>query len=132
MADRSVKILFDENFSAKHVEFIARESRLAHFQHIKTLGWSGLSDADWIVRAVEADFRIVTGDRNERTRGYTVADLKSLGSCVILLGSFFDHLDRWAKAKWLVNHVEQIVEKCGSLESGTVVLMGRNGHCTLL
>lgn len=78
--------------------------------HIRQRGWSGLPDAQWIQKATLGGFVIITGDRNERTRGYTVADLKERDARVILLGRFWDHLSRWERAKWLVRHIEQIGE----------------------
>ncbi|MEQ1823553.1 MAG: hypothetical protein ABL949_13665 [Fimbriimonadaceae bacterium] len=128
MAVSGLKILFDENFSNGQVGFIATESRLAHFQHIVRMRWSGLADTDWIPRAVRAEFCIVTWDRNERTRGFTVNDLKAMRAKVILVGEFFDHMNRWQKAKWLVNHVEDVVTVCATMTPGSVCLMNRHGR----
>ena len=60
--------------------------------------------------AVQQDFVIVSGDRNDRTRGYKVADLKRMRARVLLVGEFFDHLDRWSKAKWMVARAERLVD----------------------
>src|ERR1044072_4850038 len=127
MAAGRLKLLFDENFSHRQVEFVAKESGLAEFQHIHKLGWSGDEDAVWIPRAVQAGFCIVTWDRNEKTRGYTVVDLKAMNERVVLVGSFFDHLDRWQRAKWLVARMETLVVVARALRSGSVVLMDRYG-----
>lgn len=120
-----LKLLFDENISQRLVEFINRESRLAQMAHIRQRGWSGLPDAQWIQTATQREFVIITGDRNERTRGYTVADLKALGARVILLGRFWDHLSRWERAKWLVRHIEKLVELAESMPAGTVYLVNK-------
>jgi hypothetical protein len=84
MASERVKLLFDENISQRLVEFINRESGLAAMAHINQRGWSGLPDRAWIAKATEGDFVIITGDRNEQTRGYTVEALKAIGARVIL------------------------------------------------
>lgn len=128
MAAGRLKLLFDENVSARQVEFVAKEAKLAECNHVLKLGWSGEEDAVWIPRAVEAGFCIVTGDRNDRTRRYTVADLKSMRARVLLLGAFFDHLDRWQRAKWLVAKHESLVSIANTLTPGSVVLVGRNGR----
>lgn len=132
MADRRLKLLFDENFSHRQVDFVARESRLAEFQHIRGLGWSGQADTVWVPRAVLGDFCIVSGDRNERTRGHTAADLRAMNARVILVGAFFDHLDRWQRAKWLVGRADVLVRVARDLREGTVLLMGRTGQGVLL
>ncbi len=125
MAGRGLKLLFDENFSRPQVDFVAKQSRLAEIQHILTLGWSGQEDSAWIPLAVRAGFCIVTGDRNEATRGYTVADLRALRAKVILVGAFFDHLDRRERAKWLVARMDRLVNLARSLSPGSVVLLDR-------
>ena len=109
MASERVKILFDENISRRLVEFINRESGLAAMAHLSQRGWSGLPDRDWITQATQNGFVIITGDRNEQTRGYTVEALKAIGARVILLGRFWDHLNRWERAKWLIGHIERLV-----------------------
>lgn len=127
MATNGVKLLFDENISHRLTEFIARESRLAEMQHIRKMGWSGKRDIDWIPLAVQKGFVIITGDRNEATRGYTTADLKQMNARVILMGSFWDHLSRWERAKWLVNHIDALVALAGSLQAGTALLLNKRG-----
>lgn len=128
MATGGLKLLFDENFSHKQVEFVARESRLAEMQHMRKIKWSGRPDAEWIPLAVKGQFVIVTADRNERTRGYTVSDLKTMDARVLLLGSFWDHLSGWERAKWLVNRIEAIVEAAGALGRGQVWMIERFGR----
>lgn len=76
--------------------------------HVSERGWSGLPDGDWIPKAVEAGFVLVTGDRNEATRRYTADDLRRMRARVILLGRFFDHLGVWDKAKWWVTRIERV------------------------
>lgn len=130
--DMPPKLLFDENISQRLVEFINREARLAQMAHIRQRGWSGLPDSDWISKATEAGFVIITGDRNERTRGYTVADLKVMAARVILLGQFWDHLNRWERAKWLVKHVERLVALAASMPQGTVYLVNKQAKSRAL
>lgn len=125
-----MKLLFDENLSRRHVQFLASESRLTlavELQHILTLGWSGTPDHECIPRAVNAGFCIVTGDRNATTRGYTVADLKTMRARVLLLGPFFDHLNRWQRAKWLVARFEALIDSARKLEEGSVTMVDRSG-----
>lgn len=122
------KLLFDENISQRLVEFVNRESRLAEMAHIRQRGWSGLPDNQWIPKANEQGFVIVTGDRNETTRGYATADLKAMGARVILLGQFWDHLGRWERAKWLVNHIEALVTLANGMPNGTVYLISKRGR----
>ncbi|GIV10278.1 MAG: hypothetical protein KatS3mg019_2369 [Fimbriimonadales bacterium] len=95
--------------------------------HIRQRGWSGLPDKQWIPKATQQGFVIVTGDRNEATRGYTTADLKQMGARVILLGKFWDHLSRWERAKWLVNNIEAIVNLTNGMPHGTVYLVNKRG-----
>jgi hypothetical protein len=123
MAARSQRILFDENFSHFHVAFIARESRLAVFQHIRKMGWSGGTDEVWIPRAVGGAWTIVTADRNEKARGYTVADLRLMNARVLMCGRFWDNINGWSRAKWLVGNIERIVEIAASLNPGDVMLV---------
>lgn len=68
---------------------------------------------------------IVTGDRNERTRGYTTADLKRLGARVILLGQFWDRLSRWERTKCLVLHIEKLAAAVNGMQSGQVCLINK-------
>ncbi|MCS7191149.1 MAG: DUF5615 family PIN-like protein [Fimbriimonadales bacterium] len=126
------KLLFDENISQRLVEFINGESNLARMAHIRQRGWSGLPDTQWIKTATEGGFVIVTGDRNERTRGYTVADLKAMGARVILLGQFWDHLNRWERAKWLVRHIERIIALAESMPEGAVYLVNKQARARSL
>jgi hypothetical protein len=85
MASGGVGLVFDENFSRRQVGFVDRESRLGTIRHVRDLSWSGKPDRVWIPLAVSAGFVIVTGDRNDKTREYTVEDLKALGARVILV-----------------------------------------------
>lgn len=127
MAASSLKLLFDEMFSHKQVGFVSSESRLCPMQHIRTIGWSGQPDSVWIPLAVKSGFTIVSGDRNDRTRLYTVADLKQMKAKVIILEQFFDHMKGWDKAKWLVNNIEKLVAFSESLMPGSVSALDRNG-----
>ncbi len=123
-----MKLLFDENISRRLVEFVNRESGLTPMAHVSQRGWSGLPDRDWIVQATQNDFVIITGDRNEKTRGYTVNDLKAIQARVILLGRFWDHLNRWQRAKWLVQRIERLVAIAENMPSGSVYLVFRSGR----
>jgi hypothetical protein len=100
--------------------------------HINQRGWSGLPDRDWIAQATQNDFVIITGDRNERTRGYTVEALKAIGARVILLGRFWDHLNRWERAKWLIGHIEQLVALAEGMPKGSVYLVHKSGRHRIL
>jgi hypothetical protein len=132
MAASSLKLLFDENFSHKQVGFVANESRLAPMQHMRKIGWSGRPDPEWIPLAVQQGFVIISGDRNDKTRGYTVADLKAMHARVLLVGEFFDHMSGWDKAKWLVAQVERLVDLAGKLPKGAVTLVSKVGTATPL
>lgn len=127
MADSGLKLLFDENFSHKQVAFVASESRLAEMQHIHKLGWAGQPDVEWIPRAVDRRFVLVTEDRKEKTRGFTARELKAMSARVLLIGDFFDHLNRWDKAKWLVARIEDLVTVGNGLTPGSVTLVKRFG-----
>lgn len=126
MASGSVGLVFDENFSRHQVGFVDREAKLGTIRHVRDLSWSGKPDKVWIPLAVSAGFVIVTGDRNDKTREYTVEDLKALGARVILVSEFWDHMKGWPKAKWLVESIERIYEIASSMTEGTVVLIDRN------
>jgi hypothetical protein len=128
MANQRIKLLFDENISQRLVEFINRESRLAEMAHVRQRGWSGLPDTQWIPMATNSGFVIITGDRNEITRGYTVGDLKGMGARVLLLGKFWDHLSRWERAKWLVQRIETLVATASQMPGGTVYLVSKSGR----
>jgi hypothetical protein len=125
MAARSLTVLFDENFSHHHVAFVAKESGLAGFQHIRKMGWSGQKDEDWIPQAVGLAWVIVTGDRNEKTRGYTVADLREMKAMVLMCGRFWDNINGWERAKWLVARIERIVQIAENMIPGNVLLLNR-------
>ncbi len=125
MAARGVKLLFDENISQRHVSFLAQESRLAEMQHLTSRGWRGTPDVVWIRLAAQQGFVIITGDRNERTRGYTVQDMKGLGAQVVLLGGFWDHMSRWERAKWLVSNIEKVLAVVQRTSGAFVYLMDR-------
>lgn len=132
MAAGRVKLLFDKNISYRLVDFLYHESRLAEMHHLRTVGWSGKKDVDWIPVAVKNGFVLVTGDRNEATRGIITEDLKRMGARVILLGQFWDHLPRWERAKWLVQYIEMIVNLAGSMNSGSAVLIHKRGRKVFL
>lgn len=114
------------------MEFVNSESRLAEMAHVSQRGWSALPDAQWITTATQGGFVIITGDRNERTRGYTVAELKAMGARVVLLGRFWDHLNRWERAKWLVKHIERLVALADSMPAGTVYLVNKQAKARSL
>lgn len=78
--------------------------------------------------ATNSGFVIITGDRNEITRGYTVGDLKGMGARVLLLGKFWDHLSRWERAKWLVQRIETLVATASQMPGGTVYLVSKSGR----
>ncbi|MDX2064630.1 MAG: DUF5615 family PIN-like protein [Fimbriimonadaceae bacterium] len=120
-------LLFDENISPVLVDFLAKCGAPTKLQHLRKLGWSGKPDADWIPRAIENGWVIVTADRNDATRGFAVAQLKALGVRMVWLGPFWDHLGRWEKAKWLVNHVEPIADATMLAEASTVLLFNQIG-----
>lgn len=73
--------------------------------------------------AIEGGFVIVTGDRNDKTRGYTVQDLKQMGARVIFVSGFWDHLDRWEKAKRLVQSIEHIYALASEMSTGSAKLL---------
>lgn len=132
MAAGRLKLLFDENISHRLVSFLHHESRLAEMHHLRELGWSGKSDVEWIRLAVDNRFVLVTGDRNDATRGIIVEDLKQMGARVVLLGAFWDHLPRWERAKWLVQHIEMIVNLAAMMADGSVVLVHKRGRTVFL
>lgn len=78
MATGGLKLLFDEMYSHRHIEFLDTQSGLAEMVHMRDKEWSGLPDKKWVPMAVQEGFVIVTGDRNDKARGYTVADLKRM------------------------------------------------------
>lgn len=123
MAAGGVKIVFDEHFSRTHVDFVRGQSALGQLVHTRTMGWSGVRDDVWIPIANGLNFVIVSADRNDNTRGFTVEDLKAMGARVILVGPFWDHLSRWEKAKWLVAYVERLHYIAQALTSGSVTLI---------
>jgi len=127
MAASSLKLLFDEMFSHKQVGFVCSESRLCHMQHTRSIGWSSKPDNIWIPLAVDNGFTIISADRNDKTRIYTVADLKEMKAKVILLGQFFDHMKGWDKAKWLVNNIEGLTIAAIPLLPGSVLAIDKNG-----
>jgi hypothetical protein len=127
MAPGSLKLLFDEHFSHRQVNFIWSESQLAYFTHTRSMKWSGQPDTAWIPRAISLEFVIVSSDRNDKTRGFTVPQLKALGARVILVGGFWNHLSRWEKAKWLVDATERLVYVASGMAAGTAKLYYRNG-----
>jgi hypothetical protein len=128
MAVSRVKLVFDENFSHRHVSFVSHESSLGEIVHTRQVGWSGKQDKVWIPLAIGAGFIIVTGDRNERTRGYTVEDLKTMGARVILVGPFWDHMNAWDRAKWLVASIEDIHVIATGMGASTVNFI-TDRHC---
>jgi len=130
MAPGGVKLVFDEQFSHRQVEFVAHESRLGAIKHTRKMTWNGMPDKVWIPLACQAGFVIVTGDRNDRTREYTVEDLKRMGARVILVGPFWDHMTGWQKAKWLVLSIERIVEIALGMSDGSVILL-KDKHCKI-
>lgn len=132
MASQRVKLLFDENISRRLVEFVNRESTLAEMAHLSQRGWGGLPDRQWIAQASRSGFVIITGDRNEKTRGYTVNDLKQMGARVMLLGQFWDHLNGWERAKWLVQRIETLVATAAGMSSGSVYLVYKSGRYKIL
>lgn len=118
-----LRLVFDENFSHQQVEFVHRESQLGDLTHTRKTGWSGMRDREWIPLAIRANFVIVTGDRNDRTREYTVEDLKGLGAQIIFVGPFWDHLNRWEKAKWLCASIDRIVFIAQEIPPGSARLL---------
>jgi hypothetical protein len=127
MATRGLTLLFDEHFSHKHVAFVNDESKLALMHHTRSVGWSGRADSFWIPLAVRSRFVIVSADRNEKTRGYTVTDLKSMNARLPMVSEFWDHMRVWEKAKWLVASIEDIVAKASIMADGTVELLYKDG-----
>lgn len=128
MAAGRVGVVFDENFSHHHVKFVSRESGLPGIVHTRQMSWSGKQDKIWIPFAVNAGFVIVSADRNDKTREYTVNDLKLLGARVILVDSFWDHWGRWEKAQWLVGAIEVIHATAIGMTTGSVKLL-TNKRC---
>ncbi len=128
MAAGRVKLVFDENFSHRQVGFISRESGLGEIQHTRPMSWSGLHDSVWYPLAIKADFVIISGDRNEKTRQYTVEDLKEMGARLLMLGPFWDHLSGWDRAKWLVNSIDSIHATASTMTPGTAMLLDRRGR----
>jgi hypothetical protein len=130
MASSGVKLVFDEHFSPHQVWFINHESRVAQIVHTRKCDWSGKEDKEWMPHAIGSGFVIVSADRNEKTRGFTVADLKTMGARVILIGGFWAHLSRWEKAKWLVRWTDKIVKTAAEMSPGEVVLIA-NRNCAV-
>jgi hypothetical protein len=132
MATSGLKLIFDENFSHKQVSFLHSESGLADMRHVRSMSWSSTPDATWIPLAVGMDMVIVSWDRNEQTRGFTVADLKYMNAREILFGPFWDNLGRWDKAKWLIAHIERLILIAEAMSHGSVVLVDRSCRVTQL
>lgn len=128
MATGRVKLVFDENFSHHQVGFVHSESGLGEIQHTRRMTWSGMHDVDWIPLAIEGGFIIVTGDRNDKTRGYTIHDLKTMGARIVLVGAFWANWGRWDKAKWLVGSIDKIVRVASELSDGEAKLLV-DKHC---
>jgi hypothetical protein len=118
-----MRLVFDEHFSHKHVAFVHHEARLGTLHHVRSAGWSGTPDKDWIPLAINAGFIIVSGDRNDTTREFTVADLKLMNAQVILIGRFWDNLSRWERAKWLVATIDRICYVASTMTPGMVKLL---------
>ena len=125
-------VLFDENVSHHLVEFLHRAGAPGSVQHVRKLGWNSTPDIQWMTLAIQRGFGIVSADRNDRTRGLAAQDLKKLGACVLLLGSFWDHLSIWEKAKWLVAKWELIETEFARMPKGTCALVDRGGKMTSL
>jgi hypothetical protein len=125
-----IKLVFDEHFSEKHVVFVGREADLGDLHHVNSKGlkWSGKPDKDWIPIAIKGNFVIVTGDRNDKTREVTIEDLKRMNAQVILVGPFWDHWNRWERAKWLVASIERIVYVASTMTPGSAKVLV-NKHC---
>ncbi len=132
MASGGLRLLFDEMYSHRHVSFLNAESELGEMVHIRERGWSGRPDKEWVPLAVQEGFVIVTGDRNDRTRGYTVADLKRMQARVVLVGPFMDHMRRWERAKWWVRRIEAVAAIASQLTMGSVTMVDRNARPTVL
>lgn len=123
MASSSLRLVFDEHFSHHQVEFVQRESRLAALYHTRDFQWSGVDDVDWMPVAIQRGFLIVSADRNDQTRGFTVPDMKAMRARVILVGGFWDRFNRWEKAKWLVATADRIFYVAGAMTPGSVTLL---------
>lgn len=91
-----------------------------------------MSDLHWMTLAISKDFAIITGDRNERTRGLTTRDLKAMGARVLFLGSFWDSLSIWSKSKWIVAKWDMIVRTFDEMPAGSCVLISASGKVTEL
>jgi len=120
-------IVFDENISHHLVEFLHRAGAPGEVNHVRKLRWNGKSDLEWMTLAIEAGFIILTGDRNERTRGLAAADFKRMNARVLFLGPFWDSLPIWEKAKWLVQRRDSIAETCEKMNLGSCALVLKNG-----
>lgn len=128
MPASGVKLVFDEHFSTKLISFVASQYGLAHIQHVRSLGWSGKPDHEWMPLAIKAGFVIITADRNERTRGVTAADFRAMGARVIFFGEWWSHMSRWELAKWLVANLEMLTKDAAKLRAGACLLMLKNGR----
>jgi hypothetical protein len=120
-----VRILFDENLSHRHAEFLQREYGRrfeCEIAHVRNLGLSGVPEATFLEQVTREGWVFVTYDRDPNTRGHTIAQRKSFGVKEILLGRFFDHMNGWERAKWLVNNIESIAGYAATIQPGTIVL----------
>lgn len=127
-----MKLPFDEMFAKRDVDFVREASGLGELVHVSRFRLTGQPDLNWMPWAINGGFVIVTSDRNDATRGITVTDFKTLGARVILVGPFFDHANRWDRAKWLVNRIERLVRVAETMPSGSVNLVDRNTRATML
>ena len=127
-----MKLLFDEMVSHHVVKFLGAQSRLGEMKHVRDMNLAGEPDHEWIPIISERGFILISSDRNDATRGLTVQDMKVIGARAILIGSHFDHMTGWQRAKWLVNSIESMVLLAASMPSGSVVLLSRNRKRTYL
>jgi hypothetical protein len=44
----------------------------------------------------------------------------------------WDYLNRWERAKWLVNQIERLVALAAEMPTGSVYLVYKSGRCRIL
>jgi hypothetical protein len=93
---------------------------------------ANMPDVDWLPRAGQAGWVVITADRAIRRRPGELSALKDAGVLALFLRDNFLRRDKWEQALWLVRHWPEIDKQVARLKHGTIASVSDRGKLEVL
>jgi hypothetical protein len=102
---------------------------LEEFEVVALRDWFDpkIEDYDFLPRLREKGFVYVTADDRQKTREREARAIREAGITALWLGPFWDRLDFWGQAKWIINRWQMVDGYVQGVATGTCAEVKQNG-----